>query len=161
MRSLMANTDYNLLIDHMKEWHENLIHEMCADDKLTCDDLCGCTEDCIVVQAISAITTLMEQVEDAKNQLFKQEELKAAGRFIELPCKIGDPVWTIEDECNFGYDCHTTMMCDGCEYHQLSIEPHSFCLDMLGHDGKLKSNYFESEEAAKAVLAKKEKKNGQ
>lgn len=61
--------DYKALIENLNEWHENLIQEMCADDKLTCDDLCGCTGDCIVVQAVTAIQDLLSRAEKAEREL--------------------------------------------------------------------------------------------
>ena len=50
--------DTKKLIENLEEWHENAISELCADDQLTCDDLCGCRGDCIVLQAIKALRVL-------------------------------------------------------------------------------------------------------
>jgi len=66
--------DYKELVEHLSEWNENLISELCADDILTCDDLCGCTGDCIVVQAITAITDLLARAESAEVALEKMKE---------------------------------------------------------------------------------------
>lgn len=66
--------DYKELVNHLKEWNENLISEMCADDALTCDDLCGCTGDCIVVQAATAITDLLARAEAAEARAEKAEK---------------------------------------------------------------------------------------
>lgn len=60
--------DYKDLVDRLNEWNENLISELCADDVLTCDDLCGCTDDCIVVQAATAITDLLARAEKAERE---------------------------------------------------------------------------------------------
>ena len=65
--------DYKQLVEHLSEWNENLISELCADDILTCDDLCGCTGDCIVVQAITAITDLLARAESAESRAEKAE----------------------------------------------------------------------------------------
>lgn len=70
--------DYKTLIERLEEWNENLISELCADDVLTCDDLCGCTKDCIVTQAVTAITELLERAEKA------EQERDAAVRDINL-----------------------------------------------------------------------------
>lgn len=34
---------------------------------MTCDDLCGCTGDCVVVQAITAITDLLTENQALRN----------------------------------------------------------------------------------------------
>ena len=60
--------DYKTLIERLEEWNENLISELCADDVLTCDELCGCTKDCIVTQAVTAITELLERAEKAERE---------------------------------------------------------------------------------------------
>lgn len=67
--------EYKELVEHLKEWNENLISEMCADDVLTCDDLCGCTGDCIVVQAATAITDLLARAaaEEARAEKAERE----------------------------------------------------------------------------------------
>lgn len=52
--------DYKELIEKLKEWNEYWISEFCADDKLMCDELCG-GGDCIVMQAITAIETLLAE----------------------------------------------------------------------------------------------------
>ena len=58
--------DYKELVERLNEWNENLISKLCADDVLTCDDLCGCTGDCIVAQAATAITDLLARAEAAE-----------------------------------------------------------------------------------------------
>ncbi|MEI3101031.1 MAG: hypothetical protein V8T45_04220 [Oscillospiraceae bacterium] len=72
--------DYKELIEHLNEWNENLISEMCADDVLTCDDLCGCTGDCIVVQAATAIADLLSRAEAAESRV---KVLEAILRMVE------------------------------------------------------------------------------
>ena len=66
--------DYKELVERLNEWNENLISELCADDVLTCDDLCGCTGDCIVVQAATAITDLLARAEAAEARVKKLAE---------------------------------------------------------------------------------------
>lgn len=50
------------LIEQLNDWNENLISELCADDKLTCDDLCD-GKDCIVVRAATSLSTLQAENE--------------------------------------------------------------------------------------------------
>lgn len=58
--------DYKKLVENLKEWHRTIC-KMCGDDILTCDDLCGCTGDCVVVQAITAITDLLTENQALRN----------------------------------------------------------------------------------------------
>ena len=54
--------DIEKLIEQLNDWNENLISELCADDKLTCDDLCD-GKDCIVVRAATFLSTLQSENE--------------------------------------------------------------------------------------------------
>ena len=56
------------LIEQLNDWNENLISELCADDKLTCDDLCD-GKDCIVVRAATALSTLQSENEKLRADL--------------------------------------------------------------------------------------------
>ena len=63
---------YNGLIERLNEWNENCISWLCANDVLTCDDLCG-TGDCIVVQAVTAITDLLARAAAAEARVRELE----------------------------------------------------------------------------------------
>ena len=65
------------LIEQLNDWNENLISELCADDKLTCDDLCD-GKDCIVVRAATALSTLQSENEKLR------AELEQVRRCIEI-----------------------------------------------------------------------------
>lgn len=52
------NEQYTQLVENLQEWHKAAITNLCDEDKLTCDVLCGCTGPCIVMQAVIAIQTL-------------------------------------------------------------------------------------------------------
>lgn len=73
--------DYKELVKNLKEWHRTIC-KMCGDDILTCDDLCGCTGDCIVVQAITAITDLLTENQALRNAAngFKKQLESAESR---------------------------------------------------------------------------------
>ena len=110
--------DIKKLIENLEEWHENAISELCADDQLTCDDLCGCRSDCIVLQAIKALRVLAayddtgmtpEQIRNAHETLQCFDDIgikrgneivtaEAEGRLVVLPCKVGDIVYYIHQE---------------------------------------------------------------
>lgn len=56
--------DYKGLVEDLKDIYENYISELCGNDKLNCADLCvGKGADCVIVQAINAIESLMEERE--------------------------------------------------------------------------------------------------
>ena len=59
------------LIEQLNDWNENLISELCADDKLTCDDLCD-GKDCIVVRAATALSTLQSENEKLRDEVERQ-----------------------------------------------------------------------------------------
>lgn len=61
------------LIEHLREWHENLISEMCADDVLTCDDLCGYPGPCIVIQAANLLEAQQKRIAELEAALREQE----------------------------------------------------------------------------------------
>lgn len=75
--------DIEKLIEQLNDWNENLISELCADDKLTCDDLCD-REDCIVVRAAKALSTLQAENEKLRDELEQvKRERDAAVKAIE------------------------------------------------------------------------------
>lgn len=77
---------------------------------------------------------------------------EAEGRLIVLPCKVGDTVYHIIDDCTFPADCATTRMCEGCEYRNLFIEEEAFYLCLLTDDWKLRRNYYLTREEAEAAI---------
>lgn len=60
--------DIEKLIEQLNDWNENLISELCADDKLTCDDLCD-GKDCIVVRAATFLSALQAENKRLKSLL--------------------------------------------------------------------------------------------
>ena len=62
------------LIANLREWHENLISELCADDVLTCDDLCGYPGPCIVIQAANLLEAQQKRIAELEAALREQEE---------------------------------------------------------------------------------------
>lgn len=62
------------LIANLREWHENLISELCADDVLTCDDLCGYPGTCIVIQAANLLEAQQKRIAELEAALREQEE---------------------------------------------------------------------------------------
>ena len=53
------------------------------------------------------------------------------GRLVVLPCRVGDRIYRVVDDCTFPGDCGTKRMCKGCEYRNLFIEQTRFRLIYL------------------------------
>lgn len=74
------------------------------------------------------------------------------GRLVVLPCRVGDRVYQVIDDCTFPGDCGTKRMCKGCEYRNLFIEKNTFRLYLLTDDGKLRRGYYRTREEAEKAL---------
>ncbi len=83
-------------------------------------------------------------------------QAETEGRCVVLPCKMGDPVWRLYDDCDFPGDCYTKQKCRGCEYRNLFIEEQAFCLSMLSQNGELNPPYYTTREEAEAALKEAE-----
>lgn len=99
--------DYKELVERLNEWNENLISKLCADDVLTCDDLCGCTADCIVVQAATAITDLLARAEAAEARAEKAER--------ERDAAISDLTYIAR---TYPVDLCDDLVCQYCKHYQ-------------------------------------------
>lgn len=86
--------DYKELVERLNEWNENLISGLCANDVLTCDDLCG-TGDCIVVQAVTAITDLLARAEAAEARAEKAERERDAA-VNDLKEEVMGKIWACD-----------------------------------------------------------------
>ena len=74
------------------------------------------------------------------------------GRVVVLPCRVGDKIYRVVDDCTFPGDCGTKRMCKGCEYRNLFIEQTRFRLYLLTDDGKLRRGYYRTREEAERAL---------
>ena len=74
------------------------------------------------------------------------------GRLVVLPCRVGDRIYRVVDDCTFPGDCGTKRMCKGCEYRNLFIEQTRFRLYLLTDDGKLRRGYYRTREEAERAL---------
>ena len=73
-------------------------------------------------------------------------------RVVVLPCRVGDRIYRVVDDCTFPGDCGTKRMCKGCEYRNLFIEQTRFRLYLLTDDGKLRRGYYRTREEAEKAL---------
>ena len=108
--------------------------------------------------AIHRLVTIEDILGD-EYDLGRLRELAQAdreGRCVVMPCKIGDPVWRLYDDCDFPGDCYTKQKCRGCEYRNLFIEEQAFCLSMLCQNGKLAPPYYTIRAEAEAALRREQ-----
>ena len=81
------------------------------------------------------------------------------GRLVVRPCRVGDRIYRVVDDCTFPGDCGTKRVCKGCEYRNLFIEQTRFRLYLLTDDGKLRRGYYRTREEAEKALEEVCKKN--
>ena len=86
------------------------------------------------------------------NRLAEYEDMEEQGLLLRLPCKVGDRVYQVIDDCTFPVDCGTTNKCKGCEYRNLFIEEDVFHLNLLTDSGKLRRGYYTTREEAEKAL---------
>lgn len=86
------------------------------------------------------------------NRLAEYEDMEEQGLLLRLPCKVGDRVYEVIDDCTFPVDCGTTNKCKGCEYRNLFIEEDVFHLNLLTDSGKLRRDYYTTREEAERAL---------
>lgn len=77
---------------------------------------------------------------------------KDSGRLVVLPCRVGDTVYRIIDDCMLAGDCGTKRRCRGCDYRNVFVEEDFFCLSLMGNDGHLKSGYYLTREEAETAV---------
>lgn len=113
--------------------------------------------------SVEKVYNRLKKIEDVLGDEYDLDRLRELvqadqeGRCVVLPCKIGDPVWRLYDDCDFPGDCYTKQKCRGCEYRNLFIEEQAFCLSMLCQNGKLAPPYYTIRAEAEAALKAREK----
>lgn len=93
-----------------------------------------------------------ELAQQAIDRLAEYEDMEEQGLLVRLPCKVGDRVYQVIDDCTFPGDCGTKRMCKGCEYRNLFIGKNTFRLYLLTDDGKLRRGYYRTREEAEKAL---------
>lgn len=88
----------------------------------------------------------------AVDRLAEYEDAEEQGLLVRLPCKVGETVYQVIDDCALPGDCGTKRMCKGCEYRILFIDEVVFHLCELTDSGKLRSGYYPTREAAEKAL---------
>ena len=67
-------------------------------------------------------------IHECLNKLEKYEAAKEEGKLVILPCKPGDTVYIIRDDCDFPYDCYQSRTCNKCEYRNIYVDEEVFSL---------------------------------
>ena len=112
--------------------------------------------------SVEKVYNRLKKIEDILGDEYDLDRLREIveadreGRCVVLPCKIGDPVWRLYDDCDFPGDCYTKQKCRGCEYRNLFIEEQAFCLSMLCQNGKLAPPYYTIRAEAEAALRREQ-----
>lgn len=86
------------------------------------------------------------------NRLAEYEDMEEQGLLVRLPCKVGEPIYYIIDDCELSGCCGTKRMCKGCEYRNLFVEEDVFRLCLLTDKGVLRSEYYATREEAEKAL---------
>lgn len=79
---------------------------------------------------------------------------------IVLPCKVGDTVYKIVDDCTYGDDCYTKRMCKTCDFRDLHIEPEilSRISDIVQRLSDFGKTVFLTNDEAEKALKERERK---
>ena len=90
-------------------------------------------------------------------KLAEYETAEEEGRLVVLPCKIGDTIYIIRDECDFPYDCYQARTCNECEYRNLYVDEEAFGLiDIVTNLRLFGNTIFLSREEAEEALKEME-----
>lgn len=109
-------------------------------------DLCDTSGD---IPAADVVEVVHGELTERIRELLEAEQ---DGRLLVLPCRVGDRIYRVIDDCTFSGDCGTKRMCKGCEYRNLFIEQTTFRLYLLTDDGKLRRGYYRTREEAETAL---------
>lgn len=109
----------------------------------------GCIDLLDSIPAADVVPVVHGEPTEHLRELLRAEK---DGRLVVLPCRVGDRIYRVIDDCTFPGDCGTKRMCKGCEYRNLFIEQTTFRLYLLTDDGKLRRGYYRTREEAETAL---------
>ena len=99
-------------------------------------------------------------IKEVIDKLSNYEDLEEDGKLIELPCKTGDTVYVMNDDCECPGDCYQSQTCKSCEYRNLYIDEEvatlSFIIDNIDNFGK--TVFLTEKEALEALEGIKHEK---
>lgn len=88
--------DIEKLIERLEAWNEQHLSVVCGDGHFACDYLCE-NEDCIVVRASTAISTLQAENEKLRAELERMKGIMRYNGIMVIPSKYpgGRSEWNI------------------------------------------------------------------
>ena len=63
--------DYDKLIEQLNDWNEKYISNLCGDRTIKCEEYC-IKDDCLIVKAATALSTLQAENEKLRNEVERQ-----------------------------------------------------------------------------------------
>ena len=70
---------------------------------------------------------------ECETELAEYKTAEEQGLLIKLPCRVGDAVYVIEDNCSFPNDCRND--CNFCPNNKREVTPTCFTIDMFNDIG--------------------------
>ena len=89
-------------------------------------------------------------IDSVKSVIVLLQEEKE-GRLLHLPVAVGETIWEVIDDCDFGGDCCTKQKCKGCFEHHVEVSPVCFHVSMINDDGTLKDQFHLTYQEAEDV----------
>ena len=88
--------DIEKLIERLEAWNEQHLSVVCGSGHFACDYLCE-SEDCIVAQAATALSTLQAENEKLRAELERMKKIMRDNGIMTIPPKyLGGPTeWNI------------------------------------------------------------------
>lgn len=152
--SCRTDCSYKQIYDRLAEYEDTGLTPKEIEDMVSVREITPEAEYAINKHANNLIQKLEQLIAqaDEKNELQRYKEAEEQGLLEWLPCKVGDTIYRIIDDCTLPGDCGTKRMCKGCEYRNLFIEEDAFHLCELTDSGKLRSGYYRTREEAEKAL---------
>ena len=85
------------------------------------------------MSTISEKEIIIKRLSECETELAEYKTAEEQGLLIKLPCRVGDAVYVIEDNCSFPNDCRND--CNFCPNNKREVTPTCFTIDMFNDIG--------------------------